>query len=92
VGDLNRTICNKRDSRPWEEPGAAWGFSKFSHCDPLLSQCTFGVDGAFRGAVLSESLENFSVAVVAVDDGRFAYQVYLVCSEPCTLLTDSARY
>jgi hypothetical protein len=41
---------------------------------------------------LSESLEKFSVAVVAMDDGRFAYQVYLVCGEPRTLLTDSARY
>jgi hypothetical protein len=26
---------------------------------------------------LSESLEKFSVAVVATDDGRFAYQVFL---------------
>jgi hypothetical protein len=41
---------------------------------------------------LSESLEKFSVAVVAMDDGRFAYQVFLVCGEPRTLLTDSARY
>ena len=41
---------------------------------------------------MSESLENFSVAVVATDDGRFAYQVFLVCGEPRTLLTDSARY
>jgi hypothetical protein len=41
---------------------------------------------------LSESLENFRVAVVATGDGRFAYQVFLVCGEPRTLLTDSARY
>jgi predicted ATPase len=41
---------------------------------------------------LSESLEKFSVAVVATGDGRFAYQVFLVCGEPRTLLTDSARY
>ena len=41
---------------------------------------------------LSESLETFSVAVVATDDGRFAYQVFLVCGEPRTLLADSARY
>jgi predicted ATPase len=41
---------------------------------------------------LSESLENFRVAVAAMDDGRFAYQVFLVCGEPRTLLTDSARY
>jgi predicted ATPase len=41
---------------------------------------------------LSESLEKFSVAVVATDDGRFAYQVFLVCGEPRTLLTDNARY
>jgi hypothetical protein len=34
----------------------------------------------------------FSVAVVATDDGRFAYQVFLVCGEPRTLLTDSGRY
>jgi hypothetical protein len=41
---------------------------------------------------LSDSLEMFSVAVVATDDGRFAYQVFLVCGEPRTLLTDSTRY
>jgi hypothetical protein len=41
---------------------------------------------------LSESLEKFCVAVVATDDGRFAYRVFLVCSEPRTLLIDSARY
>jgi predicted ATPase len=41
---------------------------------------------------MSESLENFSVAVVATDDGRFAYQVFLVCGEPRTVLTDDARY
>jgi hypothetical protein len=41
---------------------------------------------------MSESLENFSVAVVATDDGRFAYQVFLVCGEPRTLMTDGARY
>jgi hypothetical protein len=41
---------------------------------------------------LSDSLERFSVAVVAMDDGRFAYQVFLVCGEPRTLLIDSARY
>ena len=27
-----------------------------------------------------------------MDVGRFAYQVFLVCGEPRTLLTDSARY
>jgi predicted ATPase len=41
---------------------------------------------------LSESLEKFGVAVVATEDGRFAYHVFLVCGEPRTLLTDSARY
>ena len=41
---------------------------------------------------MSESLGSFSVAVVATDDGRFSYQVFLVCGEPRTLLTDSARY
>jgi predicted ATPase len=41
---------------------------------------------------LSESLEKFRVAVVATDDGRFGYQVFLVCGEPRTLLTDSGRY
>jgi hypothetical protein len=30
-------------------------------------------------------------AVVATKDGRFAYQVFTVCGEPRTLLTDSAR-
>jgi hypothetical protein len=41
---------------------------------------------------LGESIEKFSVAVVATDDGRFAYQIFLVCGEPRTLLTDSACY
>jgi hypothetical protein len=41
---------------------------------------------------MRESLENFSVAVVATDEGRFAYQVFLVCGEPRTLLTGGARY
>ena len=41
---------------------------------------------------LSESLEKFSVAVIATGDGRFSYQVFLVCAEPRTLLTDSASY
>jgi predicted ATPase len=41
---------------------------------------------------VSENLENLRAAVVAMDDGRFAYQVFLVCGEPRTLLTDSARY
>jgi predicted ATPase len=50
------------------------------------------VDGLSVELRLSESLEKFSVAVVATADGRFAYQVFLVCGEPRTLLTDSARY
>jgi hypothetical protein len=41
---------------------------------------------------LSENLEMFSVAIVATDDGRFAYQIFLVCGEPRTLLTDSKSY
>jgi hypothetical protein len=41
---------------------------------------------------LSQSLEKFGVAVFATDDGRFGYQVFLVCGEPRTLLTESARY
>jgi predicted ATPase len=57
-----------------------------------LTQCTIKVDALSAELRLSESLENFSVAVVATDDGRFGYQVFLVCGEPRTLLTDSARY
>jgi hypothetical protein len=41
---------------------------------------------------LSESLQKFSVAIVATNDGRFVYQVFTVCGEPRTLLTDSKRY
>jgi hypothetical protein len=72
----------------WRE----WICSKFLRCNPLLPRCTIKVDGHSAELQLSESLENFSVAVVATDDGRFAYQVFLVCGEPRTLLTDSARY
>jgi hypothetical protein len=62
------------------------------HSNPTLPQCNVTADGASAELRLSESLEKFSVAVVATDDGRFAYQVFLVCGEPRTLLTDSARY
>jgi hypothetical protein len=41
---------------------------------------------------LSENLATFSVAIVATDDGRFAYQIFLVCGEPRTLLTDGTSY
>ena len=48
----------------------------------------------FKGGigVIPVCLEKFRVAVVATDDGQFAYQVFLVCGEPRTLLTDSACY
>jgi hypothetical protein len=41
---------------------------------------------------LNESLQEFRVAVLAADDGLFAFQIFTVCSEPKTLLTDSPRY
>jgi hypothetical protein len=41
---------------------------------------------------VSQSLDELRVAVLATNDGRFAFQVFTVCSEPRTLLTDSARY
>jgi hypothetical protein len=41
---------------------------------------------------MSEGIANFSVAVVATDDGRFSYQVFLVCGEPRTLMSAGARY
>jgi hypothetical protein len=41
---------------------------------------------------LSESLEQFRGAVVATSDGKFTFQIFTVCSEPQTLLTDSPRY
>jgi hypothetical protein len=41
---------------------------------------------------LSDSLQEFRVAVLATKDGRFTFQIFTVCSEPQTLLTDSPRY
>jgi hypothetical protein len=41
---------------------------------------------------VSESLQEFRVAVLATDDGQFGFQIFTVCGEPETLLTDSARY
>jgi hypothetical protein len=41
---------------------------------------------------VSESLQEFRVAVLATDDGQFGLQIFMVCGEPKTLLTDSARY
>ena len=41
---------------------------------------------------MSESLEEFRVAVLATNDGQFAFQIFTVCGEPRTLLADSARY
>jgi hypothetical protein len=41
---------------------------------------------------LSESLQEFQVAVVATEDGLFTFQVFTVCGEPRTLQSDSQRY
>jgi hypothetical protein len=41
---------------------------------------------------VSESLEEFRVAVLATHDGRFTFQIFTVCGEPKTLLTDSPHY
>jgi hypothetical protein len=41
---------------------------------------------------VSESLQEFRVAVVATQDGLFAFQIFTVCGEPKTLLTQSPRY
>jgi hypothetical protein len=41
---------------------------------------------------LSESLQEFQVAVVATEDGEFTFQIFTVCGEPQTLQTDSHRY
>ena len=41
---------------------------------------------------LSESLQEFRVAVRATEDGRFAFEIFAVGGEPRTLLSDSPRY
>jgi hypothetical protein len=41
---------------------------------------------------MSESLHEFRVAVRATDNGYFAFQIFTVCGEPKTLLTNSPRY
>jgi predicted ATPase len=41
---------------------------------------------------LSESLEQFRVAVAATSDGKYTFQIFSVCGEPQTLQTDSRRY
>jgi hypothetical protein len=41
---------------------------------------------------LSESLQEFRVAVLATEDGRFSFQIFTVYAEPQTLQIDSQRY
>jgi hypothetical protein len=41
---------------------------------------------------LSDSLQEFRVAVLATKDGGFTFQIFTVCSEPQTLLNNSPRY
>jgi hypothetical protein len=41
---------------------------------------------------LSESLEQFRVAVVATSDGKFTFQIFAVSSEPKTLEIGAERY
>jgi hypothetical protein len=41
---------------------------------------------------VSESLEEFRVAVRATEDGLYAFQIFRVGGEPRTLLNDSPRY
>jgi hypothetical protein len=41
---------------------------------------------------VSESLQEFRVAVRATEDGRFAFQIFRVGGEPRTLLRDSPHY
>ena len=41
---------------------------------------------------MSQSLQDFQVAVLATEDGRFTFQIFTVCGEPQTLQTDSQRY
>jgi hypothetical protein len=41
---------------------------------------------------VSESLQEFRVAVLATNDGALGFQIFTVCGEPKTLLTDSPRY
>jgi hypothetical protein len=55
-----------------------FGGPTLDECDDLLSSSGMSTERR--------------LAVVATDDGRFAYQVLLVCGEPRTLLTDGARY
>jgi hypothetical protein len=41
---------------------------------------------------LNESFQEFQVAVLATEDGRFTFQIFTVCGEPQTLRTDSQLY
>jgi hypothetical protein len=41
---------------------------------------------------LSESLQEFRVAVLATKDGRFTFQIFTMCGEPQTIQTDSQHY
>ena len=75
--------CNRW--RPWPATNVLADSTTICSTSATIARRTFG-------SRIGESLEKFSVAVVATDDGRFAYQVFLVCGEPRTLLTDSARY
>ena len=41
---------------------------------------------------MSESLQEFCVAVRATEDGQYAFQIFRAGGEPRTLLRDSPRY
>jgi hypothetical protein len=41
---------------------------------------------------VSQSLQEFRVAVRAIEDGRYAFQIFRVGGEPRTLLSDSPSY
>jgi hypothetical protein len=41
---------------------------------------------------LSESLQEFRVAVLATEDGQFIFEIFTVCSEPQTYQIGTERY
>jgi hypothetical protein len=71
---------------------AAAAGCKQRRCNMAALRCSIGTDGAFDGVAMSESLQEFRVAVLATDDVQFAFQIFRVSGEPRTLQRDSPRY
>jgi hypothetical protein len=92
------SLMHKSEHQPYalELTGNARGnlYKQSRLRDPSKSESAADQLSTLLAGVLADSYQHGKTesAVKEIDDGRFAYQVFLVCGEPRTLLTDDARY